>query len=575
MRSLLLALVCLQASLPACLEDFPDPDTTPAAPLTIGEARTIDLRYLRFDVQSFAKRYTKAELRALPADIKDRLWLLDLDITGGPNRPHLLDHSLDVMKALDPATLPPAARNMQRLLTMSPATAAFAGTSLDELLSLGPLLGLAPGRVLADMLQANSDDPFLSNTSVAQVILQDVILTHPNARTRLGPRTADNPDGIYPVTPGTLPVMLADAAADFETLATRFGPYDHNGEHHPGFMVGTVHSEVLPDDFAMTVRANANALPFKGVDLTNVSATSVNSIPSQIDSMFDFDDPSWVTFEGLEPGSPTIAQMTFRIVEHNGFVRGGDSQIPLGRGNSAVWQLPPWTFERIVADAARIQLGSLQSTTKYYLPERTDPVFTATVDDGWTAIHVTADLGNPPPPAYLWDTLLEVAEVRLHDDGVAEGEAVIDLPLTDVPVGIDARTISATIKQNLEADPRMLKDIAATIADNTSGDSDFYYVRRDDTDYLFFVAADDIPRQDDGITVRDYSYAHVGFYADQALTTKLSTQRLVDGDTTHEKVAITSGDVLFAEDDQGQVFEVHVNDKPSTAHVSLTVTRVR
>jgi len=561
---------------PSCLlEDIPDPDTTPPVPLAVGDSRTIDLRHLTFDVQGFTQRYTKADLAALPPDIRDRVWLLDLDITGGPNVPHLLDASLTTMQGLDPETLSPAAQNMQRLLTMSPATAAFQGTSLDELLTLGPLLGLAPGRVLADMLQTNTDDPFLTNTVLARVILQNVILTHPNARTRLGPRRPDNPEGVYPVTPGTLPVTLADATVDFESLADRFGPYEAGGEYHPGFMVGSVHAEVLPEDFAMTVRANANALPFKGVDLTNVSATSVNSIPLQMETLFDFSDPSWVTFEGLEPGSPTISEMTFRIVEHDGFVSGGDSRIPLGRGTSDVWKLPAWTFERIVADAARLQLGDLESVTEYYLPEREDPVFEARVEDGWTDIAVTADLGNPPPPAYLWDTLLEIAQVRLHDGGVPEGTAVIDLPLADVPVGIDARTVSDTIRENLEADPVMLKSIARTIADNTRGDSDFFYVRADGVDYLYFVLPDDIPRQGDGVLVREYAYEHPGFYADQDLSRKLSDTTLVDGDRDHEKVAIAPGDVVFVQDDRGKVYEVLVDDKPSTAHVSLTITRVR
>lgn len=568
-----------------CVDDLAEPLAQSTAPLEVGESREVELRYLRFDVQGFAKRYSKAELAKLPKDITRRLWLFDLDLRGGPSAPRLLDNSLSAIAALDPAELPPAARNMRALTTMTPATADLSGTSLAPLLDIAPLLGLAPPKVLSDMLQRDVDAPFLSRELLADALYEDVIATHPNARTRLGTRRPDNPDGVYPVTPGTLPVMLSDAATDFATMADTFGEYDKNGEYHPGFIVGESHAEVLSDDFAMVVRANANALPFKGLDLGIAGEASVNSTPSQLDRLFDFGDPDWLRFEGLAPGAPAIQTLTFRVTEAPGFVAGGTSPLPAGRGDSAAWALPPWSFEHLVVDAARRAFVDVDSTTRYYLPNHDEPVFDAEVADGWQSIDVTANLGSPPAPSYLWDALLEVAQARLHDGGLAEGAATVELTLHDVSVGVDSETIAQRIKANLEADPAALADIASAITDNTVGAADVYYVRAPeggdlgagDQDWLFFVAAGDIPRDDDGVLLRDYArYDKIGFFADAALTDKISrADVVVDFDGHHEKIAVAPGDRVYVGDDDGKVFAIDVGAKPSVAHLALTLTRVR
>ncbi len=556
----------------ACSEPLDRPRVP--APLEVGETVEVELRYIEFNVTNFTETFTKQDLLELPTEVQETLWLLDLDLSNGESSPRLLDNALAQIQALDPSTLDPAARNMQALLNTTPDNADLSGTSFERVIDLSPVIGVSPAAVLADMLQINVEDTFLTPDSIAEAILTNVIGAHPNVSQRRGPVTADNPEGLYPVTPGSLPVTLADAASDFRTLSTRFGPTIVDGVYHPGFIVGDVSSAVFDDNFAMTVRANVNALPFKGIDLGDATRASVNSIASQVDHLFDFDDPDWLTVEGLVPGVPVIEQMTFQILEHDGFVDGGRSPHPDSTGNSPAWQLPTWSLERMLIGGARDLFDDLDSEIEYFLHGEEDPAFTLFVEDGWAEIYTTGGLGSPPAPQYVWDVLLEVAQVRLHDGGLAEGEGNVAFTLSDVAVGVDTATIEETIRENLEADPSALVDVASLIVDNTVGDADFYYVRDPEAqqDYLQFVTAQDIARDDEGLPTRDYNYESPGFFSDIDLTNKVSEVLPSSG---HERVAVSSGDILFCADDEGRTFELRFREKPSDSRIAIGVTRVR
>lgn len=52
------------------------PDTSP---LTVGESREVELRYLRLDVRDFTKTLTLDELSTLPRATLQRTWLFDLE----------------------------------------------------------------------------------------------------------------------------------------------------------------------------------------------------------------------------------------------------------------------------------------------------------------------------------------------------------------------------------------------------------------------------------------------------------------------------------------------------------------
>ncbi|MFT3928123.1 MAG: hypothetical protein QM778_36680 [Myxococcales bacterium] len=561
----------------------PDPVLSPE-PTKIGvsETREVELRFLRFDVSNFEKRLTRADILALPKDAQERLWLLDLDLSSGASSPQLLDNSLAAIRALDPNTLGQAERNMQALLTMTPDTAVLTGTDIERLIDLAPLLGVAPEQVLADLFHINVEDPFLSDRIVAQTVLDQVIMTHPNTRMRAGPITEEHPDGMYPVAQGAIPVTLGDVASDFVSLGERFGPYEKNGVTHPGFVAGQTRASVLTDDFAITVRANANALPYKGIDLTNGSDTSVNSVRSQIKALFDFDDPNWLRVEGLVEGIPKIDQLSFRIVESDGFVEGGRTPVPTGIGSSPAWELPPWTLERVLIGAAQRAFSDLSSEVSYTSPGKNDPIFKAVVEKGWQTISVQGGLGSPPPSSYVWDMLLEIAQVRLHDGNLPEGTANVEFKLENIPVGTDTATLEQLMRQNLQQNPYSLLDIAEEIIDTTEGAADFYYYRSSPSnlaslqgDWLFFVNQDDIAVDDQGQPVRPYNYTQIGFFSDAALTNKVSSLLPLDGDTDHEKVRLDDHPELYMSDDAGAVFKLTAGGKPSPNRRHLTITRVR
>lgn len=564
----------------ACDTDLPD--YTPPPPLEVGEERVVELRFTRFDVTNFEASFSKDDLAAFPREVQERLWLLDLDVSGGQAAPMLLDNALAQIRELDPSTLTPAARNMQGLLMMTPDNADLSGTSFAPLLSLAPVLGISAQKVLAEMLHINVEDTFLSTESIADTLLNNVIASHPNAQTRRGPVTPNNPEGLYPVRPGSLPVTLADAASDFATLSHRFGETYIDGVYHPGFIAGDVYGRVFRDDFQLTVRANANALPYKGVDLTNASTASVNSTASQIQDLFDFSDPNWLQIEGLMPGQPTIESLTFRVVEHQGFVPGGRSPHPAPYGDSPVWELPMWTIERILVDASLFDFQTLDSHIRYELPNSDQAAMELIIDKGWAAIQTAGGLGAPPLPQYVWDLILEIGQVRLHDGGIAEGEANVEFTLNNIPVGMDSAEIERILRRNLEADPSALLDVAVGLLDNTRGEADFYYYRaapsNDATllgDYLFFIAPQDIGLDENGAPLRPYHYERVGFFSDSELRNKVSSTMELDGDTSHEKIKIAEGQILYTSDDSGRVYQVEVLPKNSERIISLNISRVR
>ncbi len=568
-------------SLVACADsDIKQPTST--LKLTVKESRSVELRFLRFDVSNFEKRLTREDILALPKDARERMWLLDLDLSSGASSPQLLDNALAAIRTLDPDSLAQAERNMQGLLNMTPDTAVLSGTDIERLIELAPLLGVAPQQVLADLFQINVEDPFLSDQIVAQTILEQVIATHPNSRTRRGPTSNDNPEGIYPVRQGAIPITLGDVVTDFVSLSERFGPYERDGITHPGFVSGETRASVLTDDFALTVRANANALPYKGIDLTNASSASVNSVRSQIQALFDFDDPNWLRIEGLVEGVPQISSLSFRIVEADGFFEGGRTPVPSGIGSSPGWQLPPWTLERVLLGASQRAFNGLQSRVAYTSPGKATPLFEAVVADGWQTISVQAGLGSPPPSSYMWDMLLEIAQVRLHDGDLEEGSANVEFKLKDIPLGTDTATLTEIMRENLQQNPYALIDIAQEIIDTTEGEADFYYYRSSPSnvpdlqgDWLFFVTADDIAVDDDGKPLRSYGYAHVGFFSDADLKTKISSTLALDGDTDHEKVRLDDFEELYVSDESGAVFKLEPGSKPSPNRRNLTITRVR
>ncbi len=569
-----IAVLLAGSTLLACSDDSISTPTVPGE-LANGEAREVDLRYLRFDVEGFSKTNSLEVLRAMPRRVLQDVWLLDLDA-----RP-LMVNALEALRDLpdeDVAALTPAAQNMRRLVLMTPDNAELEGTNLEELIAISGAIGIPPAKCLAGLLDRGVTDPFIPIEIVADVMLSNVVATHPNAQFRRGKVDAEHPDGRYPVAPGHIPLTLADVITNFEDMAERFGPV----EGHPGFVLEARGVSVVEQEFAMTSKVNANALPFKGIDLTNVDGASVNSVGGQIETVHDFSDPDWMQLTGLVP-EPSVEFLSFGVIENDAFVNGGTSREPTPNGNSTAWDLPPWEFERLLIEMAKASVeGSPAHCDEYELGTGV-AAFTGCLEaDGWVTLETFNGVGSPPPPAYIWDLELELAQVRLHDGGLGEGEADVAMSIQNVAVGVPPEEMIEQVKKNVEANPEALREFASLLTDSTSGNADFYYVRGIESlptdehgDWLFFVTEADLALDDQGDPVRDYGYSAPGFFGDPELGNKLSDTRRVDGDEEHEKVRIVPGDVLYVEDDDGKLMRIDVLEKPSRSHVSLGITRMR
>jgi hypothetical protein len=578
---LLPLLACLGASI-GCIEPLTLEPEQVEPELAVNETRRIELRYLRLDVEGFQQTLTLEDLQALPQSTLDGVWLLDLELTP------LVSNALTQLKQLpadEVAQLPVAAQNMRTLLNITPDNVDLSGTSLEELIGLSSAVGLPPAKALADIFEIGITENFIPIEANTQAVVEGLIGSHPATQLRDGPVDAEHPDGKWPVAPNSLPITLGDVVSNFDDLAQRFGPVETEWGMHPGFIQEAEGLSVIEEEFAMTVQVNVNALPYKGADLTDVSGCSVNSIASQIETVFPVDDPDWMSVEGLVP-DPSISSMTVVMVENDQYIAGGTNRDPVPKGNSPAWMLPPWEFERVVAEMTYLASGDISDHCTDYELGTGVQAFSACIDaTHWVEFETFNNVGNPPPPSYAWDVVLELAQVRLHDGGLGEGEADIAFALTDVPLGVAAEDIVEEIRTNMAANPLALKDLAENLTDNTYGFADFYYWKPKpggavewEGDWLFFITEDDIPIDDSG-PARAYDYANPGFFADEALTQKLSSLTVegeaVAGDDTHEKVRITPGDVLFVEDDSGRVYRIDVAEKPSPNRVALDVTRVR
>ncbi len=581
--------LCLLA---ACVPALTEPDDSAPKSLDREETREVELRFLRLDAKNFVQVLTKKDIKEkFPERVLRETWLLDM-----PLEP-LIRNALTALiqtPAEEAYTLEASSQNMWKLLNMTPANTALDGTSLAPLLGVGKAVGLAPSLILSDLVDLAPNDTIITVDLTTEQVLSHVVATHPNAQKRRGPVTLKVTDGLYDVAPNSMPVSLWDVVTDFAELPTNFG---RAGEH-PGFIASAKPIVAATDDFAMTVAVNLNALPYKGVDLTAVTVASVNSTSSQIGGVFDFSTPDWLKIQGLIP-ELVIDEMEMAIYENSAFIKGGTAQAPAGQGDSSVWKLPLWEFERLIADVARVKADDIPDHCTIYSPEGDvemplQAVHVCTGDNGnpddgiepadWTTITVDESvlLDSPPPtPAYFWDILLEVAQVRLHDGGLGEGEGDIAFKLRNIPAGITTAALEKQIRDNIQQNPAALAALAELLNENTEGAADFYYYvptpaapAEQQGDWLYFITADDIKNNTSGDPERKYDYAHVGFYSDRALTTKVSSDLDIDGDSSHEKVKITAGDVLYIEDDAGSVFEIVVNEKPERQRIALSVTRV-
>jgi len=574
--------------LPAGCIEAPAGPGEAAPPLEVGEGREVRLERTRLDLRGYQYRLDRGDVLRLPAETRRSLWLADIDVAGSEARPRLLEHALRRLQELSPAdpSLGPAERNLVRLLQMTPATVDLRGTALQRLTDLAPLAGRDASEALAEVLGIGVDDPFLAPDALGRALVEQVVGSHPAAQTRRGVPDAAHPDGVFPLAPGSVPVTLEDVATDLQSLAARFGESGVAGAWHPGFLAGVSPVSLLDEGFAVTLRVSVNAVPYRGVDCSLGAVAAVSSFDKELHTLFDLSTPDWISVEGVPTEALAIDELTFVAFEDAALHRAGDGPEPAPRGGADVWRLAPFLLERVVAEAAYAAWQDLDFEATWPLLDGTDGAVRVTVEDGWLELGTLGDLGDPPRGAYLWDLVLEAAQVRLHDgpdpeapmaDRIPEGEASVRISLSDVEVGLSVERVVDAVRANLETDPDGILSLVNLMFHNGWGAPDLYLYRPEGgtEDWLWFVAEDDLPRGEGGALLREYGYARPGFYADEALADKVSTTEEVAGDVRHEKVRVAPGDVLYVEDDEGARFRLEVLEDGGTAGLGLHVGRVR
>jgi hypothetical protein len=448
-----------------------------------------------------------------------------------------------------------------RLLTMTPANVVVKGTSIEGLQGIadGAILGIKIGggfnQVLAETLGIQRTREIVTTPSAAKSLRSEWMGSHPSLST------------------GVIPVTLYDAMNDLQPLGELLGPKGA----HPGVVDPSQPptSKVFGPDFKMILSADSNLRWRDGIDLGKgkdyIAVVQDTKGPSFNDVLeFDFEDPGKFNILGLAL-APTL-DLRMKIQENPAFIpscagnNACKNNLPgAPTSNASIWAQPGWQIERIVTAAARNDyparvyedclINFLGCQARVAVGKDGDP-------PSWTKFDVIFNLGNPPKDQYLWELISEVAQVALHNFGnitVPEGQANVAFTLTGVPVGLTADQIREAVRPYLQQQaPELSKGLLGDYAKN-NGAVDFFYQRgADGAPYLFFIAPSD-PRP-----ITAYTYKHVGFFEDEALTKKVSTMSDGgSGDTLHEKVKLSPGDrTLYLADDTGQVGRLRITTPP-------------
>ena len=444
---------------------------------------------------------------------------------------------------LDTTEWGPAEFNLANILRMTPDTVDLSGSSLEDLLTIAPLVGLPSPRLLAQLLDIEPTETFLSLERVADGILEGLIATHPEV--------VRGPDG-----DPALRLTMFDVLQNLAPVAPRFGP---TGEH-PGFLRGESRSAVLEPGFLLTVPVESNIDVRDGVDASRGGK----------DFLFLLDDDSAISIDFLSDASSIVGLVDEPVVDLQ-FVVGEDGRF-LGpgavrearpdseragffRGAGESFAAARWAFEHIIAESAYLQYSQKfepgYSNLLRYDAGSIEDAAVLDWDRGWVIITTSGGLGNPPNPAYAWDVLSEVAQLRLHEGGVPEGEADLAFRLEALPIGIDADGLVERLRPTLQAQEAAL---AARIINRESiveSGVDFFFETALERGLIYFVAPSDINGP--------YGYDKPGFFAEASLTTETSTLAgLGTTDTVHHKLIPVAGDSHFFADDEGVVYRLDV-----------------
>ena len=337
-----------------------------------------------------------------------------------------------------------AERNLHELLTATPDTANLRGTSLEDLGDLSLALGVAPPRMLGDLLALGVTEPLLDLDQSAEVVAELLLGSHPGVDL--------SPEG-EPV----LRITLADLLDDLRSLGARLGPV----EGHPGVVEGEVVAAVLEAGFAMELLVRSNLEEQTCVDLQRrtLDWLYVRGPGPALEA--DFLDPEGFRVVGVRDEPTVDLRMVLRSSERfQPAGRARESRPVQGRpgffyGDGPLFDLPLWTLERVLVEIAFRQLVDLHRAEGWQREVRYDvgsiqPAALLRWDRGWVDIWTAGGLGSPPPPSYIWQGLAEIAQVRLRDNVAAEGVIDVAFTLRDVPVGLDADALMERLRPSLQ-----------------------------------------------------------------------------------------------------------------------------
>ncbi len=494
---------------------------------------------------------------------------------------------------------------MVRLLTMTPRNARLKGTVLEpfetlfaqydgkvvngftfpDLLAASLFCGSDPNpKQCTDKLKDSQLDknhevalhtrPFIAKDVLAETLKLTLMASHPNIA---------NPDGLLSVT-------LYDALKDMQPLSEKFGPTgDHPGLLMPDDADFTTYSDALTADFKMAAIAESNLRHVEGIDASNGAGAMFLSI-AESPLNFDFMDPDKVQLLGIAP-APTV-DMRMRIMEIDGTVPSCDEGLdpcldnlpvhPLG--TEYIWTQPLWSLERIIAEAAYASFRDLSYPFYCFAPGNPCAAGASIGVNpglpGWTVFSIGIQGLDAPPPQYLWEMLLGVVQIAVHDPAldnkkIPEGDANPVFALKSVPIGLTADEMIAEIRPNLQAQAGFIANTILGKFWKNNDHLDFYYRRiaPNGPPALFFVAASDLRPDASGEALAAYNYKKPGFFADPGLTQKLSRTTL-DGsdDTTHEKLRLDAGETtVYMQDDEDRIFRVRLYVGPDANEVAVHV----
>jgi hypothetical protein len=457
--------------------------------------------------------------------------------------------------------------SMVRLLTMTPANVVVAGTSLEALEGVANGLNIGGGfqQILAETMGIPITQEIVSTANVVRALQEFWMQTHPN------------------VLPGAkLPITLYDAMHELMPLSERFGPVGaHPGLLDPAF---PPRSELLTPTFEMRLTATSNLQWMDGVDTTGSAgvatkdylAIKVDKTGPTFDDVLEFDFNNPARFDVVGLVNAPRADMRMLLRENPAFVRtctdnaaACKANLPSAPRAGYVWANPRFQIESVVAGAANFQYQSRSGYSKTYnllfIPAAIITVGASGNPGGWSTFETFGSLGSPPPPQYLWETISEVGQVALHrfsNMTLPEGQVNVAFSLTNINVGLTADGIRSAMRPALQDQRAKLSDQLLGDYQTNNGPIDFFYqLGADNKPYLNFVAASDpLPKP--------YAYETPGFFADPALTQKISTS-----DGTHERVPVAQSATFYMKDDTGAIIRVRSVVPADPTEIEVYVSR--